>query len=124
MTQQLGDGAYAIREVVRVTTEAGVSCRFLPRRNANLKAYGVSGWRPSYWGLIVNPQGWLADYHLRSVSEVVWGAMKARHARKILKRLGVRQKTEASLRAVSYNLRRLAYLKWTERELRLDRIAA
>ncbi|MCI4368214.1 MAG: hypothetical protein L3K09_01435 [Thermoplasmata archaeon] len=124
MTQQLGDGAYAIREIVGQTVEAGVSCRFLPKGNANLKSNGVAGWKPSYWGLVVNPQGWLAEYHLRSVSEVVWEAMKIRPPRKILKRLGGRRETEARLRAVTYNLRRLAYLKWTEGGLRMDQIAA
>ncbi len=117
MVQQLGDGAYAIRALVDRTTEQGVSCRFLPKRSVNLKAFGVPGWKPSLWGLVVNPQGWLAEYHLRSVSEVVWGAMKARHPRKVLKRLERRQRTEATLRAVTYNLRRLAYLRWTERRL-------
>ncbi|MGI0053478.1 MAG: hypothetical protein ACRECR_04365 [Thermoplasmata archaeon] len=91
-----------------------------------MKSRGVSGWRPSYWGLIVNPQGWLADYHMRSVSEVVWGAITIRQPRKILKRLGVRQETEATLRAVTYNLRRLAYLRWTDSEVQgpMDRMAA
>jgi transposase len=123
MTQQLGDGMYAIRWVVAHAAERGVTSRFLPRRNVKLMAYRATGWKPSLWGLVVNPQGWLAEYHLRSVSESVWGAMKARQSRKILKRLGVRQEVEATLRAITYNLRRLAYLKWTEAELSLNRIA-
>lgn len=124
MTQQLGDGAYAIREIVERVTGSGVSCRFLPKRNVNLKSWGYAGWSPSLWGLVTNPQGWLAEYHLRSVSEVVWGALKVRQPRKILKRLGVRQETEATLRAITYNLRRLAYLRWTEAELRTDFLTA
>lgn len=125
MEQQLGDGAYAIRAIVDRTTAQGVSCRFLPRRKVNLKSFGVVGWKPSFWGLVVNPQGWLAEYHLRSVSEVVWGAVKARQPRKILKRLDRRRETEATLRAVTYNLRRLAYLHWAEPSLpQIPRIAA
>jgi transposase len=124
MTQQLGDGAFSIRALVALTTEQGVSCRFLPRRRVNLQAFGVAGWKPSLWGLVVNPQGWLSEYHLRSVSEVVWGAMKVRQPRKILKRLERRRETEATLRAVTYNLRRLAYLRWTEPALpQLPRMA-
>ena len=124
MARQLGDGAYAIREIVEGVTREGVECRFLPRRNVNLRSRGCPGWVPSLWGLVTNPQGWLAEYHLRSVSEAVWGALKARQPRKILKRLGRRQETEATLRAVTYNLRRLAYLKWTEEGLWTLPIAA
>lgn len=124
MTMQLGDGAYAIRDLVDQTTRVGVACRFLPRRRVNLKSFGVAGWKPSYWGLVVNPQGWLADYHRRSMSEVVWGAMKVRYPRKILKRLAQRRDTEAMLRAVTYNLRRLAYLRWIDPEVPTLRGAA
>ena len=124
MVQQLGDGAYSIRAVVDLTAHQGVNCRFLPRRNASLKSFGVAGWKPSLWGLVVNPQGWLAEYHLRSMSEVVWGAMKIRQPRKILKRRPHRRETEATLRAVTYNVRRLAYLRWIEPSLpRLPRVA-
>lgn len=124
MARQLGDGAYSIRALVDLTTKEGVDCRFLPRRNVNLKSFGVAGWKPSLWGLVVNPQGWLADYHRRSVSEVVWESLKARQPRKILKRLSRRRETEATLRAVTYNVRRLAYLRWIEPTLpRLPRIA-
>jgi hypothetical protein len=65
----------------------------------------------------VNPQGWLAEYHLRSVSEVVRGALKIRRPRKVLKRLNCRRETEGTLRAATYNLRRLAYLRWIEPSL-------
>lgn len=117
MSRQLGDGAYSIRAIVDWTTRAGVECRFLPKRNVNLKSFNVAGWRPSLWGLVVNPQGWLADYHLRSVSEVVWGAIKIRNARRILKRLDRRKETEAALRGIVYNVRKLAYLRWTAPEV-------
>ena len=124
MRLQLGDSAYSIRELVGWATDHGVACRFFPRRNVSLRSHGVAGWRPSYWGLVVNPQGWLSEYHLRSMSEVVWGAMKGRQPRRILKRLGARKETEATLRAITYNLRRLAYLTWLEAAIPLDRIAS
>jgi hypothetical protein len=55
---------------------------------------------------------------------VVWGAMKIRQPRKILKRRPHRRETEATLRAVTYNVRRLAYLRWIEPSLpRLPRVA-
>ena len=117
MAQPLGDGAYSNRALVDLTTHQGVECRFLLQRNVNLKSLGVAGWKPSLWGPAVNPQGWLAEYHLRSVSEVVGGARKIRQLRKILKRLKCRRETEGTLRAVTYNLRRLAYLRWIEPSL-------
>jgi hypothetical protein len=112
MAQEFGDGAYSIRALVDLTRHHGVECRFLPQRNVNLKSFGVAGWKSALGGLAVNPQGWVAEYHLRSVSEVVGGALKIRQPRKILKRLKCRRETEGTLRAVTYNLRRIAYLRW------------
>ena len=117
MAQQLGNGAYSIRALVDLTTHQWVECRFLPQWNVNLKSFAVAEWKPSLWGPAVNPQGWLAEYHLRPVSEVVGGALKIRQPRKILKRLKCRQETEGTLRAVPYNLRRLAYLRWIDPSL-------
>lgn len=109
---QLGDGLYAVRWVVGQVTEAGMACRFLPRRDVTLKCLGEPAWPKSLWGLVKEPQGWLEEYHLRSRVESFWGALKARSPEKIRKQVPHAQVVEATLRAVVHNLRQLCYWRW------------
>ena len=109
---QLGDGLYAVRWVVGLVTEAGMEGRFLPRRDVTLKCLGEPAWPKMLWGLVKEPQSWLEEYHLRSRVEAFWHALKARNPPKIRKRVVAAQVTEATARAVVYNLRRLCYWKW------------
>jgi transposase len=124
MQVQLGDGAYSARWVVAMAAEVGVSCRFLPRRDVTFMGRGASmAWGQSLLQLLKDPQGWLSDYHERSKVEVGWSALKSRHPGKIRKRKVERQVTEATLRAVAYNLRRLCYLRWLEEDPRFTEFA-
>jgi transposase len=111
---QLADGLYSARWVVEMAAESGVECRILPRRNATLHARGVSAWPRSLWGLVKDPQAWLREYHQRSLVETFWSALKCRNAEKIRKKRPSAQVTEATLRAVVHNLRRLCYWHWVE----------
>lgn len=112
---QLADGLYSSRWVVGMAAEAGVGCRILPRRNVTLHARGVPAWPRSLWGLVKDPQSWLREYHQRSLAETFWSALKSRSPEKIRKRRPSAQVTEATLRAVVHNLRRLCYWHWVER---------
>jgi transposase len=117
MRKMIADGGFSARWVVGLLHEAGVEARILPRRNVTLHSYGTSGWVAAHWGLITDPQEWLEEYHQRSAaSEAEWGALKARHPGKIRKRRDERRVTEARLRGVLKNVRRLAYLRWMERD--------
>lgn len=109
---QLGDGLYAVRWVVGQVAEAGMTSRFLPRRDVTLKCLGEPAWPKALWGLVADPQAWLLEYHERSKVEAFWHALKARNSSKIRKKEAEARVVEATLKAVVYNLRRLCYWKW------------
>jgi transposase len=112
---QLADGLYSARWVVGLAAEFGVQCRILPKRSVTLHARGVPAWPRSLWGLAKDPQGWLREYHQRSLVESFWSALKCRSIEKVRKRRPSTQVTEATGRAVVHNLRRLCYWHWVER---------
>lgn len=114
----LGDGAYSARWVIGLLDRMGVQAWILPRRTVTMKSLGEPAWPRSLRGLVRDPQTWLAHYHQRSRSEATWWSLSARNPNKIRKRLEQRRETEALLRAVVRNLRRLCYLRWLERDRR------
>jgi transposase len=119
-----GDGGYSARWVVGLLDRMGVQAWILPRRNVTLKSLGEPAWPRSLLGLVRDPQGWLAEYHQRSRSEATWWSLEARNPGKIRKRIASRRETEALLRAVVRNLRRLCYLKWLERDPRFTTLTS
>jgi transposase len=122
--RQLADSGYWARWVIDLLTEHGVEARIFPRRDLKLAARGSSGWIRAHWGLVVDPQRWMSEYHQRSRVESMWSALKCRTPGKTRKRRPERLVAEGWLRAVVYNLRRLCYLAWLERdELEFFRIA-
>lgn len=112
----VGDGAYSARWVVGLLDRLGVRAWILPRRNVTMKCLGEPAWPRSLLGLVRDPQTWLSEYHQRSRSEATWWSIEARNPGKIRKRRSERRATEALLRAVVRNLRRLCYLRWLERD--------
>jgi hypothetical protein len=109
------DGLYSARWVIGLAAEFGVQCRILPRRTVTLHGRGAPAWPRSLWGLVKDPQGWLREYHQRSLVETFWSALKCRSIEKVRKRKPSTQVTEATARAVVHNLRRLCYWHWVER---------
>lgn len=107
----LGDGAYAGRPQVQLVSEVGAVPRFLPRRNVTMKRFGVQAWGDMLLAMAENPQGWFADYHLRSIAETGNYMVQNRHG-KIRKRLPKRRDTESSLRALEHNIRQLVMLRY------------
>ena len=69
MEMMLGDGVFATRPICNILEKYGVTPRFLPRRNVTLRAKGSKEWVDMLWELSENPQSWLRDYHMRSISE-------------------------------------------------------
>jgi transposase len=110
MEMLLGDGLYAGRPQVALVARAGVTPRFLPRRNVTLKRFGVGAWVTMLMDMVRNPQEWFSDYHLRSISET--GFSVTNDGVRLRKRLDHRKRTESFLEAVVYNLRRLAQLRY------------
>lgn len=119
----LGDGAYSARWVVGLLDRMGVQAWILPRRNVTLKTLGEPAWPRSLLGLVRDPQAWLSVYHQRSRSEATWWSIAARNPGKIRKRIADRRETEALLRGVVRNLRRLCYLRWLERDPKFTALA-
>lgn len=114
----VGDGMYSARWVVGRLDRWGVQSWIMPRRDATMDTLGEPAWPRSLQGLLSDPQEWLSVYHQRSRVEATWWSVQARNPGKIRKRLSERQETEALLRAVVRNLRRLCYLRWLERDER------
>jgi transposase len=85
----------------------------LPSEGPEAGRSGVAGLGP---GLVVDPQRWMSEYHQRSRVESMGSALKCRAPGKMRKRRPERLVAEGWLRAVVYNLRRLCYLAWLERD--------
>lgn len=112
----VGDGAYSARWIVGMLDRVGVQSWILPRRNVTLKALGEPAWPRSLLGLVKDPDGWLSTYFQRPRVEATWWSVGSRNPGRIRKRLRDRRETEATVRVVVRNLRRLCYLRWLERD--------
>jgi len=112
MEQILGDGIFATRPICKLAGKYGIIPRFLPRRNVTLKRYGVKEWVDMLWALSKDPQEWLRDYHMRSISETGFSMLTRANPQPLRKRLDPRKETEDFLRAVCHNVKRLCYLKY------------
>jgi len=112
MNQILGDGIFATRPICKIVSEYKVTPRFLPRRNVTLKRRGVKAWIDMLWALSEDPQKWLNEYHMRSISETGFSMITRANPQPLRKRLDPRKETEDFLRAVCHNIKRLCYLKY------------
>ena len=106
----LGDGLYAGRPQVQLVADHDVKPFFLPRRNVTLKRMGCDAWVTMLVAMAKNPQEWFADYHMRSISETGFSVIN--DGARIRKRLAARKQTESFLKAIVYNLVRLAQLRY------------
>ena len=68
-------------------------------------------------GFVDDPQRWLEEYHMRSISETGNSMDKARFPSRIRKRLAWRKDSESFLRKDVHNIRQYSYLGYTEPEL-------
>ena len=94
-----------------IVSEKGVTPYFMPKTNVTLRSKGFTGWRPMLGSLYNNPQNWLEQYHMRSISETVNSMIKIRFGDRITRRLDYRKKTQTFLKQVAHNVRRMGYLK-------------
>lgn len=112
MDEMLGDGIFATRPICKMVGKYGVVPRFLPRRNITLKRKGVKEWVDMLWDLAENPQEWLSDYHMRSLSESGFSMLVRTNPQPLRKRLDPRRETEDYLRGICHNIKRLCYLRY------------
>lgn len=111
MEMIVGDGLYAGRPQCALVGQAGAIPRFLPRRNVTLKKDGVKEWSEMLLSMVRDPQRWFEGYYQREAAECGFSMVKNRKG-ELRKRLPVRKETEAYLRIVQHNVRRLAQLRW------------
>ncbi len=107
----LGDGIYECRWITNLVSENNATPYFLPRSNVTFKSKGALGWYDMLYSLWEDPQGWLENYHMRSISETVNSMVKCRFGAPLRRRLDSRKKTETRLKLVGHNIRRVGYLE-------------
>ena len=107
----LGDGIYGCRWITNLVSENNATPHFLPRSNVTFKSKGALGWYDMLYSLWEDPQGWLEEYHMRSISETVNSMVKCRFGAPLRKRLESRKETETRLKLVGHNIRRVGYLE-------------
>ncbi len=116
----LGDALYSNRKICSITEEYGITPYFLPKTNATFRAKGVQSWKTMLYDFVDNPQEWLQEYHMRSISKSVNSMMKRKMSVKVRKKLPLRKKTEEILKINMHNLRQYSYLKHTNPEMIKD----
>lgn len=107
-----GDAAYLSRDNCNAITSYGGIPRIYPKSNTRLNQKGSKAWTQMLLAFITDPQKWLSEYHMRSVSESCNSVIKRRFPRTLLKRDETRRKCEAFSRACVYNLRQLNYIHY------------
>lgn len=108
------DSAYLSRRNCDLVASVGAMPRFYPKQNITLKRKGSKKWAEMLLGFIGDPQGWLRDYHTRSICETAYSTFKRDFPIPLRRRIRLRRKLEAFARACDYNLKRLCYLKYLE----------
>ena len=116
----LGDALYSNRKICSITEGYGIRPYFLPKTNATFRAKGVESWKTMLYSFIDDTQGWLAEYHMRSISESVNSMMKRKMPVKVRKKLPLRKKTEEMLKINMHNFRQYRYLRHTDPEMIKD----
>jgi len=110
MTKLLGDALYGNRPQVKLASDLDITPHFLARRTTSLKRMGVDEYVTMLLEMARDPQAWFREYHMRSISETGFSILN--DTQRIRKRLDGRKQTESYLKAIVYNLRRLAFLRY------------
>lgn len=110
----LGDGIYGCRWITNLVSRNHATPYFLPRSNVTFKSKGSAGWYDMLFSLWDDPQNWLGEYHMRSISETVNSMVKCRFGAPLRKKLDSRRTTETRLKLVAHNVRRIGYLEIIE----------
>ncbi len=107
----LGDGIYSARWITDMVSKSNVTPYFLPKSNVTFQSKGFAGWYDMLFSLWKDPQIWLEQYHMRSISETVNSMVKCRFGATIRKRLEPRKETETKLKLVAHDIRRIGYIE-------------
>ena len=107
----LGDGIYSARWITDMVAKSNVTPYFLPKSNVTFQSKGFAGWYDMLFSLWKDPQIWLEQYHMRSISETVNSMVKCRFGATLRKRLDPRKETESKLKLVAHDIRRIGYIE-------------
>ncbi len=107
----LGDGIYGVRWITDIVSKNNVTPYFLPRSNVTFQSKGFAGWYDMLFSLWNDPQKWLEQYHMRSISETVNSMVKCRFGAPLRKKLDPRKTTETKLKLVAHDIRRIGYIE-------------
>jgi transposase len=116
----LGDALYSSRKICSIVDQYGITPYFLPKTNATFRAKGVESWKAMLYRFVENPQSWMEQYHMRSISESVNSMIRRKMPVKIRKKLPQRKETEETLKINMHNLRQYSYLRHTNPEMIKD----
>jgi len=111
MENALGDGIYSARWITDMVSKSNVTPFFLPKSNVTFQSKGFAGWYDMLFSLRNDPQKWLEQYHMRSISETVNSMVKCRFGGTLRKRLDPRKATESKLKLVAHDIRRIGYIE-------------
>ncbi len=120
ISTMLGDALYGNRKACSIVSDLGIKPYFMPKSNATFRAKGVASWSEMMYSLAKDPQTWLFNYHMRSISETINSMIKRKMPWKIRKKLPNRKRTEETLKINIHNLRQYCYLRYTNPKLVLD----
>lgn len=116
MDTVLGDALHATRNNCALVAQYGARPYFFPRVNATFDSHGVPSWNNMHHAFVEDPQKWLREYHMRSISETVNSVDKTRFPWKIRRRLPHRRDAAGSLRVYINNVRRCVYMAYLQPE--------
>ena len=117
MKKALGDGLYSTRPACSMVAGSGASPYFFPKVNSIYMSHGVPSWKEMLYEFVDDPQQWLREYHMRSISETANSMDKRRFPWKLKKRLAWRKGAESFLRRDVHNIRQYSYLSYLEPHL-------
>ena len=106
------DEAFLSRDDCDLIEKVGAVPRISLKRGITLKRKGSWAWAEMLLDFIGDPQQWLHDYHLRSISETVFSVYKRDFCTPLRKRILQRRKKEAFSRVCDYNMKRLCHLRY------------
>ena len=108
------DEAFLSRDNCDLIEGVGAVPRISLKRGVTLKRRGSWAWTEMLLDFIEDPQQWLREYHLRSISETVLSTYKRDFSVPLRRRILRRRKREAFSRVCDYNMKRLCYLHYLE----------
>lgn len=110
----LADAGFLSRRNCGLVDSIGAQPRIMPRRDSTFKRKGGDAYIRMMQGFVRDTQGWLGEYHMRSVAESGYSAEKRANPNPVRRRIHGRKQTEIVARFCNENLRRLCYLRYLE----------